>query len=400
MTRADPDNSVLTHELRTPPTHDGRDLTFEVDCRVGSDASSGEPHRIVVHGDWSIETPHDLEAERVAMAFGGYTSCVALIDQIIPTVRRFIGLVSRSERVTLRRRSGNLQWRLPPIYQVIGCCANAAYREPGDAISHLRSPLHIARTAAAPLWLTAQVLAAFQAQWDEREAERAVLLGAHRMVREANGITRLNEAGISVNDLAELAGPASAVTDALPVGYYLGVRFNAIDLDWLRTVLSGRPDGDFAYWLTRRSTAEYQTPARAWIPWLQFGLPTGDVLFAVSQNVDPGSIAAISTETTWPPSMAARTVLRWARAGFEPTPLHFRILARRGAEHVYPSARSVELLLNKLDDLPSRNAESGVILRTELAVMLALLGNHAAVIQKIMLGATSAAHLDDPNPTR
>ena len=41
-------------------------LTFEVDCRT-SPGDAGRPHLVTVTADWQLLTPHNLDAERVAV---------------------------------------------------------------------------------------------------------------------------------------------------------------------------------------------------------------------------------------------------------------------------------------------------------------------------------------------
>jgi hypothetical protein len=61
------------------PSPDGEPLTLKVRCWTSR--SSKAPvtrHPVTIHPDWSVTTPHDLESERVAAAFGGYLSCLDL----------------------------------------------------------------------------------------------------------------------------------------------------------------------------------------------------------------------------------------------------------------------------------------------------------------------------------
>ncbi len=52
----------------TGPAPGGRALTATVECRTSRSAIHGEPHGIIIRTDWSVQTPHDLDAERVGMA--------------------------------------------------------------------------------------------------------------------------------------------------------------------------------------------------------------------------------------------------------------------------------------------------------------------------------------------
>lgn len=69
------------------PGPGGGPLTLMLECRLSPTAVTGERHPVTIHADWRVETPHDLEAERVAAAFGGYTSCLELVDRTLPAFR-------------------------------------------------------------------------------------------------------------------------------------------------------------------------------------------------------------------------------------------------------------------------------------------------------------------------
>ena len=58
------------------PAPGGRSLSTLVECRTSRSSVRGEPHRVSIAPDWSVQTPHDLDAERVGVAFGGYASCL------------------------------------------------------------------------------------------------------------------------------------------------------------------------------------------------------------------------------------------------------------------------------------------------------------------------------------
>ena len=56
------------------PGPDGAPLTLEIECRTSPRARKGALHEVTIEPDWAVSTPHDIAAERVAAAFGGYTS--------------------------------------------------------------------------------------------------------------------------------------------------------------------------------------------------------------------------------------------------------------------------------------------------------------------------------------
>jgi hypothetical protein len=63
----------------TLPSPDGEPLTLKVRCWTSrSSKAPVSRHPITLDPDWSVTTPHDLESERIASAFGGYLSCADL----------------------------------------------------------------------------------------------------------------------------------------------------------------------------------------------------------------------------------------------------------------------------------------------------------------------------------
>ena len=68
---------------RSGPEPGGAPLEVVVRCRTSPTAEDARTHPVTIHPDWSVTTPHDLDAERVGMALGGYCSCVELVDVTI-----------------------------------------------------------------------------------------------------------------------------------------------------------------------------------------------------------------------------------------------------------------------------------------------------------------------------
>lgn len=62
--------------------------TIRVPCSGVPYALGPATYAVTVAPDWTVETPHDLAAERVALAFGGYSSCLELVEKGVPAARR------------------------------------------------------------------------------------------------------------------------------------------------------------------------------------------------------------------------------------------------------------------------------------------------------------------------
>ena len=48
-------------------------LTLAVECRTDPNRR-GNAHQVTIDSEWQVHTPHDLEGERIALAFGGRPS--------------------------------------------------------------------------------------------------------------------------------------------------------------------------------------------------------------------------------------------------------------------------------------------------------------------------------------
>lgn len=92
--------------LDLAPRPDGGPLTIVVECRTSPRARTGALHEVAIQPDWTLSTPHDVEAERVAAAFGGYTSCLTLIDETIPRTTGAAGAAARAVSMSTRAGPG------------------------------------------------------------------------------------------------------------------------------------------------------------------------------------------------------------------------------------------------------------------------------------------------------
>jgi hypothetical protein len=375
------------------PSPDGADLTLSLECRLDKHARSGERHDVTIHRDWRVTTPHDLEAERIAAAFGAYTSCLSLVEETVPALRDAMPWIARATSAAPHRH-GKHRWRLPAATHVNGCCRDRTFANLADAISHPYQVSHLTRRWKAPAWQVTAVITAASARWNAWNQERATLLDAGQFVRGADGVESLWALGVRAEDVVELAAPLQLVADPLPVPYFTHARHGRVDLEWVSTVVAGRPDADFATWLVGLGRKFRRTDPQAWRHWLEFGLSLDDVMYAVENAGPPDVVREIAATTGWSLSLAARTWLDWVRVGCRPTLSHFEFIARRGMAHSVPSntaiERACELVAAHHTDFDASSPEQ----RTEVAVMLALLGTVAEVVFEVEQGIQTVKQLD------
>lgn len=378
----------------TPITPDGGDLELNVRCYTSRDSAEFATHRMRLHPDGTAELPHDLHAERIAAALGSFTSCLELVDSVIPALLSALPLISRRARVALDRDARG-QWRIPRD-RARGCCRRATFPDPTLALEHLRDPRHaLGAQSFAHDAIAGPVFAAAEAAWARA---RRTHPDVNRLVVDGDGIDQLWRAGIHPDDIAALAAPAAAVERPLPATYFVRMRYGIVDPDWFSTVIAARPDGEFAAWLSAREGAV--PDARAWAAWLRYGVTPRDAELATERRISPDVVPAVVAATAWPPWLAARNVMAWAAAGCTPTPAHFAALARHGLEHHRPSAAAIDALIADIardrgDPVAPRPVQPATAplepepCRTELAVLLALLGTRREVLSQVRTGVTA-----------
>ena len=384
MTSSRTSGDLVQIDPDRPPWSGSLSLTIE--CRHARDATSGERHRVSIHEDWSVSTPHDLDAERVAMAFGGYTSCIELVDRTIPLLREGIGRAARTIRPSVRHDKRR-EWRVSAS-DAADCCRGKSFLSVRSIVEHLRSAPHFAASLELPLWQVDTILR-HVARRSRPSGDDAT--SAARHVREADGLDHLWRSGIHPDELPQLAAYAAVVHEALPVAYYEGVAYSGHDPAWITHTLIHRPDADTAAWLAWQAPPRVDPSVVAqWGRWLGYGLSRSDFGLAIDLALSPDAVPFAVEATGWSLRTAARVVLAFAVCGCHPTPDHLRAVARHGMEYSVPGAAAVD------GAVVDASGVGVTIDRTELAIMLALTGSRPALLAAIQRGCRTTADLATP----
>ncbi|HMM82845.1 MAG TPA: hypothetical protein PJ998_06680 [Terrimesophilobacter sp.] len=391
--RAQKGNVSICHEVGPAP--DGGPLEIRMECRLSRASTRGAKHPVTIHADWNVTTPHDLDAERVAAAFGGYTSCLTLVENTIPAFRAMLPILSRHERVSLTR-SKNGRWQLPPAMQISNCCRGHEFITITAAAHHVRTAGHISLAYDAPRWQVSSLMSSAQNVWGSWERDPSVDVQCERRIREPEGATELWRAGLRPDELADLAAHASAVHEPLPVSYFLGMAYGNADPNWIGEVLIHRPDADTAAWLAWLDSPEMTASACEWGAWLQFGLPKNDVRIAVEAGLRADRVLMIASETGWPSRVAARNLVAWAKVGCFPTIEQFKTIVHHGVEHLEPSGSAIDSLTGEVQLLGTFSELAHD--RTTLGVLLMIFGTRRGVLNALkssILGADVFANQAD-----
>lgn len=378
---------------RTGPGPGGTALGVVVRCRSSPTDEGGWTHPVTIHPDWSVTTPHDLDAERVGVALGGFCSCVTLVDVTVPALRVVLEvLVDPVPAAVERSRAGS--WAVRPAH---ACCRHRRFPDVVRAARHLRSTAHLAAMVRArrrvPLDESQleEVLSAAERAWGS--FQHAPPHRAETLVREAGGLDDLWVCGITPEDVERLAALAVGVGEPLPVAYFLAWRYGSVDPRWLSEAVARCPDPDAATWLAWQESPQERAPGSVWGGWLGLGVPRRAVLALVDLGVPLERAHALSTTLAVPATVVARELGAWALVGCTPTLRHFLVLRDHGVTTASPSARAVDLLCAEVGAL--LGVGPGGVDRSDVAVLLEVLGTRRAVLGAVRRGVRRAEHLTD-----
>ncbi|HNI70521.1 MAG TPA: hypothetical protein PLO27_04315 [Marmoricola sp.] len=356
-----------------------------VECRTNPRERSKARHPITIHPDWSVDTPHDLAAERVAVAFGGYCSCLDLVEKTIPALSQLQFWQTRAERPALRRNKSD-KWLLPAKLTQEQCCESITFPSPQSAFKHLLSSAHTSRASDAPRWqLTALTKALGTTSWSRApKADPQVT----QLIWDPAGIRELWQAGIHPSAVPGLAEVASQVSAPLPVSYYENLAYSKTPIVWFRQVLGQVTDASIATWLVSLYRPEKMATAEEWQAWLGYGIPRHEVGIGIRHQVTAAVVQEVAGLVGWTPRAAARRLTAWLEANCHPTTDDFQLMIKYDATGERPALG----VINSLED-QTRSAEKAPT-RTELAVMMSILGSQQAVLRAVQNGVTDLSVLD------
>lgn len=378
------------------PAPGNQPLELFMECFNGSTGAGGAKHQVTVHADWTVTTPHDAEAERIAEAFGSYTSCVTHTERIVDAFRKSFGILTRAERVPLSVGRGG-SWQVGKGHSISGCCRGTLFGGVVGAARHTRAPMHLAKQHKVPLRHLEAFLDAASRTWGGWDGTPEVDPRIESLIREPGGVGDLWRAGIHPAEIPALASVGSVVDEPLPISFYLGLVYGRADRSWVAEVLPHRPDPDTAAWLTWLDEPQKRATPTDWGLWLRFGISKADVVVAVKAGVPAEHVHEVAYANGWPVSAVAAQFVKWANAGCTLKSEHFHAMKRNGVYSPKPSRRAIDALCEMVDsDLgpTARKSLRDRPDRTDLAVMLEILGNRHEVRRALAQGARTPDDLD------
>lgn len=371
---------------------------LELSMRCWTSRAPGAPatrHRAVLGSGWSVEVPHDLAAERLASALGGWLSCLVLEERAIPAARRWLELATRAAPPPIVPL-GHLGWTSA---SPLRCCPARGFESAEEAFDHVRDARHLGEQFGVDRKQVGDLIRPIGQAWAghpplsipaEAGDRAACLLG-----RGERDVTALWCAGVHP---ARVVGVHTAigVEGRLSARLVLAVLLRGPDLDWLGATLrvagavgeldseiadepadapadlhpvQGGAEEPLAEWLARTQSDWDIADPTARGRWLALGVSRATLVQLAEAGYDPVELAWLAEGTGRSADGAARHLAGWLAAGVTPRVEH--LLALHGSGRVsawsVPSRAAVDRV----------RAEVGSRCRADrstLAYLLALCG--------------------------
>jgi hypothetical protein len=353
-------------------------LELAVGCRTTRTGPSTHRHPITIDTDWSVTTPHDLELERIAIAMGGYLSCIDLVDHVMPAIREFLQRNARRVAPRLIRNDGG-RWVVPGPALACGC-NDFGFADVAEAADHWRSAAHVASERGVSTRLLDHLARGALAAHDTIFALPPLESEIKSAVRERRGIEYLWDAGLHPQMIRAIRAAVWPDGPPLPVWFYLGAMSRRPNLEWIASTLRGVPDEDIAVWLCWTDADLDRAHPAARTGWLQAGVPRVAIAALADGAYTPVEVARLSHTTGRSIQAAAIALAAWHRAGCHPSPEDLAMLDEVGMDRWYePSAAAVDWLCRCM---PRRDSPT----RTQVGLVLAVCGTRAGAMKALGQG--------------
>jgi hypothetical protein len=337
-------------------------VTVTVPCSTSPDADAPTvEHAATLHPDGRLDTPHDLPAERIALAFGGFLTCVRVVDRLVPALPAWWEVQTRAAPPAIRRKPAGT-WH-PSAAQASPCCRSSATA--AQMATHLRTSAHLATRLGLPSRVVEPFTAALLEHGPGEALPGALVVEARHCVRCERDLAELWRAGL--HPARVRAVHARVVGEGgppLPPAVYLGAVTRRPDLAWvvqtLAAVDAAAPEpltddeaADLAEWLTWTQTGLDRRHRSLHAEWLVLGVPRAWVAEIGGSGYTPADVALLGSATGRGVVGAVRMLRGWAATGCHPAVDDLVALHAEGVPAWYqPSAGAVRRLAERLADVP------------------------------------------------
>lgn len=369
-------------DVRMPGT-----VRVTVPCRT-SDVGEAGTHDVLVHPDWSIETGHDLVAERVAGAFGASTSCIAIADRGPTALRAAVQLRARRTLVDARRLHGLDAWRLPHH-------PRDRFSSAQHAAAHARDPRCLAHLADIDPAAFAALVAGVEARLPP---VRTLFAEAAAVVAKQGDVEALWRAGVHPGfSLAAHRTLWPAGGPRLPAAFYVALAYDRPSLGYLRNVVAQTDDAGALVWAAATERAEDRRDPTARGALLATGADPRLLEDLFHHRYSAAEIRLLATSRGLSVPAAVTELHAWVAAGCLPSVgALVRADVIRGRPSVAPSAEQVATLVHRAGAGRWRSARY-----TDLGLILGLAGDFEVASRVVTSGWTQfddvAAEVEHPH---
>lgn len=377
----------VQQDAQVGPAPHGKDLRVVMSCRTSrSPGSRVRRHPVSIGSDWSVEVPHDLDAERVASALGGFLSCPGLVDASVPALREWLRRQARLVVPAIVLDAGSGSWVLD---EVLACCPRGGFGSVVEAASHWRSTKHLTRSWGAMPAQLASLARASQRAHEPTGTFRPPLPDASRAAaacwRGQAAVEWLWEAGIHPR-WAWQTHARIGMQDPLPARTYLAVAYRGVDVQWVACTARGReadpvrplplpgrvdeeamPRGEpLAAWLAWTAAPWDLADPGARARWLDAGVSRSAILPLGEAGYDPAEVEQLAVALGMSADGAARILADWIRSACRPCVSDLKQLHAEG----FPATRApAAAAVDRLCRLSEKHVHG--MTRTGLALVLA-----------------------------
>lgn len=336
------------------PAPGGSSLTFTTECCTDPKSRFGTPHEVTILPDWTVVTPHDIDAERVAQALGAkWCSCIKLVDEIVPAYRKSVQIADPDNLSSLS-------------------AAQIAMKRLNLGLVEADRQLQEVHRASKAVWVTDSVASTL------------------RIAEGRTGLSLIWDRGIHPHAANALSTLVANVDGPLPAQFFVDAcwKVNA-GYEWLREVIATYPDAQFASAAAgRHLSRDFPTgvlPASEISRLRAANVSSGGAVLALEGRLEFDRVrdAAVALSTDFDRAVVILTA--WTNIGCYLSSEHCQLIST--ASSCWPPER------HALDGLTDRLAQGeDSLLRTELAVMLALASPNE-IVAAVRQGVRTAAEL-------
>lgn len=354
------------------PAPDGQSLVVDLECWVSSDGPS-VVHPVVIGPDWSIETGHDLDLERIARSLGGHSSCLDLMERVLPAFREGVALNARTVLPALRFHRADGTWAVDDCCECGDQYPTPRFSTVTAAAKHARSPEHLAgRFQCCERVLTRLMRVSERAygrlrsirrvdpDWPQGRADREYLWGAGLHPELVRGVRRRY---------------AWSDQDA-PRDLCVGVAYLNPGERFLRSLIAVGADPGTVAWAAWTERSEDRLVPHARADLLRSGATPAD-LVAVLDSYLVQDVRDLEAHSDLSSAEAVAVLAAWVRAGCRPSVPDLAPLDRvLGGLRRVPTGQELDDLLTTFRGRRRSRTEAGLILA---------LAGHEEVARTLML---------------